>query len=537
MRNLVSIAFAYAVNALWLLPVLVLAAEATTKLCRGLRASLLHRIWVTCFTLALVFPALPFFAPVHNGALRSRASVSWSDFQDTLNGALHRESTRASEHISDSSQASAPLKDPAKKTGLPQFLAALPNWLVVLYLASILFAILRVAFGLWRTRTLVQGSIKAPVTGEWQRTWESCLTTCGVKRVQLLISDKISSPATIHWPRALVIFPAGLLEVETSQMTAAFCHELAHVRRRDFEFNFLCEVFGSLLFFHPALHWIRAKLRQTRELACDDLAAEAMSGRQVYAQNLLRLAKKLQSVAGAQPQSYALGIFEGEMLEERIMNLMERKTLLSRARKWLAVIAGASLLLASGMVAASFGMTPLAAETSSRTDHAPAGWFKAGTKPQSYRTGVDHAVMYDGQPSAYLQSVEPVSNGFGTLMQSISATKYTGKRIRLRAWVKSQDVADWAGVWMRVDKGETMGVAFDNMENRPIKGTQSWKMCEVVLNVPDDATGISFGILLSGTGEVWLNQATFEEVGNSVAVTGSKPLHVSETPVNLSFTQ
>jgi len=44
-------------------------------------------------------------------------------------------------------------------------------------------------------------------------------------------------------------------------------------------------------------------------------------------------------------------------------------------------------------------------------------------------------------------------NGFGTLVQSIGATSYAGKRIRLRGWVKSQDVGDWANLWLRVDSG------------------------------------------------------------------------------------
>ena len=32
----------------------------------------------------------------------------------------------------------------------------------------------------------------------------------------------------------------------------------------------------------------------------------------------------------------------------------------------------------------------------------------------------------------------------------------------------------WAGLWMRVDKGKDM-VAFDNMQDRPIKGTTDWQ--------------------------------------------------------------
>jgi hypothetical protein len=45
---------------------------------------------------------------------------------------------------------------------------------------------------------------------------------------------------------------------------------------------------------------------------------------------------------------------------------------------------------------------------------------------------------------------------------------------------------------MRVDK-ESKHVAFDNMHDRPITGSSDWKKYDVVLDVPQDSTGISFG--------------------------------------------
>jgi hypothetical protein len=117
-------------------------------------------------------------------------------------------------------------------------------------------------------------------------------------------------------------------------------------------------------------------------------------------------------------------------------------------------------------------------------------------------------------------------------------------RVRLHASVKSEKVVDWAGVWMRVDKESAM-VSFDNMQDRPITGTQPWKAYDVVLDVPADATRMAFGILLSGSGEVWMSQVKFETVGKETNVTGT-PFHrpssrnsfhmpFSRNPVGLSF--
>ena len=220
------------------------------------------------------------------------------------------------------------------------------------------------------------------------------------------------------------------------------------------------------------------------------------------------------------------------------MNLLETRSECSRLRAFTSLAFGSCLLLGTCVLSANLGLKPLNAQSPIQTNHAPAGWFLAGSKPVNYQTSVDKTMIQNGQPSAYLKSIVPVTDGFGTLMQEISASDYAGKRIRFRTWVKSQDVGDWAGVWMRVDKDKTT-VAFDNMQNRAIKGTQQWKQCEVVLDVPQGATGIFFGILLSGTGEVWMNDVSFEVVGNDVPITSQSP--VSPTlpthPANLKFTE
>lgn len=163
------------------------------------------------------------------------------------------------------------------------------------------------------------------------------------------------------------------------------------------------------------------------------------------------------------------------------------------------------------------------------TDGVPAGWLLAGDHPQNYRVGSD------GDGTAYLASkTDLTGEGFGTLMQAIQAKEYAGKRVRFSALVRSENVTGWAGLWMRVDQG-SKAVAFDNMQSRPIKGTSGWTKYEVVLNVPVDATGISFGALMDSNGEIWLSHVSFDVVNSDVPTTGEQPL--AEKPVNLDFRQ
>src|SRR5437879_23893 len=141
-------------------------------------------------------------------------------------------------------------------------------------------------------------------------------------------------------------------------------------------------------------------------------------------------------------------------------------------------------------------------------------WFMAGDHPKDYELGIDTTTTYKGKKVVYLKSVVDNAEGFGTLMQMFKADDYRNKRMRLSAMVKSDEIDDWAGLWMRVD-GEGVGesIAFDNMQNRPITGTTNWQKYEVVLDISQESIHIALGILLSGTGQVWLSDVHFEKVG------------------------
>lgn len=165
---------------------------------------------------------------------------------------------------------------------------------------------------------------------------------------------------------------------------------------------------------------------------------------------------------------------------------------------------------------------------------APKGWFIAGSKPAEYDSGLDPSATHNNSPSAFLKAKSASIDGFGTLMQEFRADHYSGKRIRFSAFVKTAD-AQSAALWMRVDKGPSM-VAFDNMQNRSIKGTSNWQKYDIVLDVPQDATEIFFGLLLTGgTGEAWISDAKIEVVGPEVLPTGAPAQTLPDEPTNLDF--
>jgi hypothetical protein len=54
----------------------------------------------------------------------------------------------------------------------------------------------------------------------------------------------------------------------------------------------------------------------------------------------------------------------------------------------------------------------------------------------------------------------------------------------MSASVKTLEVLDWCGLWMRVDGAQKDNLAFDNMAGRKITGTRDWATYTVVLDVP-----------------------------------------------------
>jgi hypothetical protein len=190
----------------------------------------------------------------------------------------------------------------------------------------------------------------------------------------------------------------------------------------------------------------------------------------------------------------------------------------------LKVIIGAALfatLLASGSVVA--------------TTTVP-GWFIAGDKPASYTLANEPSPNADGSNIAYLKSKTTSVEGFGTMMQQFSPQQYLGKRVRVSASIRSENVRDWAGLWLRVDGENRDTLAFDNMQDRPIKGTTDWKRYEVVLDVSETARNLAMGVLLADGGQVWVDKFRIDVVPNSTPVTGTTPKMVPIGPKNLEFT-
>jgi hypothetical protein len=147
------------------------------------------------------------------------------------------------------------------------------------------------------------------------------------------------------------------------------------------------------------------------------------------------------------------------------------------------------------------------------------GWYKAGSSPDSYVIGAEDEKR-NGRTVYFIKSIDEVSGAFGAMSTGIQPGNFSGKRIRLSGYIKTKDVVELAGMWMRVDGTDpNKMLAFDNMSNRPIKGSNDWTQYEIVLDIAPESANIAYGVLLRGTGEIWFTDFIFEVVDDSVPST------------------
>ena len=136
----------------------------------------------------------------------------------------------------------------------------------------------------------------------------------------------------------------------------------------------------------------------------------------------------------------------------------------------------------------------------------PQGWFQAGNNHQDYVSGVAYGVEgYVNQPM-FIRSESRKPSGFSTVMVEIPADEFRGKQVTLRSLIKSRNIKEWAGLWMRIDDSANKPLGFDNMQDRPIKGSVGPTEYKVQLDVPEAATRIAYGVLLTGDGHIWFDK-------------------------------
>lgn len=146
-----------------------------------------------------------------------------------------------------------------------------------------------------------------------------------------------------------------------------------------------------------------------------------------------------------------------------------------------------------------------------------------------YEGGLDPNEQHAGLPLAFLASTVENPKSHAVVMQSVAARIYRGKRIQFAAWTRSADAKTQGGLWVRVtatDRDTTLGYG-------RFTALPTWEHGSVVLDVPAESVSILFGLLLLGTGRVWMGGASFAAVSHDIPLTQASI--EPDEPVNLTF--
>jgi erythromycin esterase-like protein len=99
----------------------------------------------------------------------------------------------------------------------------------------------------------------------------------------------------------------------------------------------------------------------------------------------------------------------------------------------------------------------------------------------------------------------------GVATGTLPAALARGKRVRYTAWVRTDAVDGFAGLWMRADGPDGEVLAFGNMAETGPRGTTPWTQHTLELDIPAETQNINFGMLMQGTGgSAWFDDLSVE---------------------------
>lgn len=128
----------------------------------------------------------------------------------------------------------------------------------------------------------------------------------------------------------------------------------------------------------------------------------------------------------------------------------------------------------------------------------PGGWTggPAGT------VFADSGVVHSGHWSVRLERNTETPPKDYTAVKKIIPIEFAGTTIELRGFLRTEDVENFSGLWMR-EEAEFASVGFVNMQGRQLKGTTPWTEYSIKLHLDPQAKLLHFGVIQSGTGKTW----------------------------------
>ncbi|MFY9621803.1 MAG: TonB family protein [Pyrinomonadaceae bacterium] len=353
MRSVSQFLLTFLLNASWQILLIAAMASLCDRILSGTAARYRHTVWVVALFLMLF---LPVFSSAPNFTAPPQVSITAAPTTESVPVVTTRISSLAGEEIesAQSKAQAAPVATTATERNWSSPIRVKPRLaatLVGIYALVVFYALLGLVRAWRQTRKIVRAAFEVELPESAKSIIETCGRAIATRRVRVLCSSSIPVPITLGVLRPVIILPQSLLnEIDDNLLISAVGHELVHIARRDYLTNLIYEFIYLPVSFHPAAWLIRRRIRQTRELCCDEWVTSKLVRPDVYARSLVRMI----GTSPLTPRMAAdttIGIVESDNLEGRIMSLLKSRKLTGRRKNILLLIA--SLLLAVPCVAAT----------------------------------------------------------------------------------------------------------------------------------------------------------------------------------------
>lgn len=279
---------------------LVLAAGFLARVLKLQQPRVLLTYWRSLFALSLLLPVIQ---PWHRSQNVAATLIS-SDF-------------------------GVPLPPPSRPAPAHWHLPSLQSLVPILGVAILLGIALRfaiLALGLLKLRRIRQASLPIDASAESTRVLQAVRLLLATP-AEFRFSAQVGSPVTFGFFAPIVLLPERFATLDPRFQSAIACHELLHVRRRDWAHHLGEEVLRALFWFHPAIAWLISRVRLAREQVVDLEVVRLTNARKSYLEALLEFTNARTSLAAIPAPPF---LAERQLVER--VSLMLKEVRMSQRR-------------------------------------------------------------------------------------------------------------------------------------------------------------------------------------------------------------